>query len=212
MCNLNASVFKYSIGSHLDYIKIAYEFLIEAYQALAKKNYNACKNNENKIRDDLVKIAKSKNKINFPFRWITEFPDIENNNRIDIDLATPQSLIDDSNAIKIECKIVGENKYIDTKKSFEGKTPTNGIMSFITGKYSPQMPLAGMIGFIKAGEIHDKINRIKNRLQNHKEIITVQNLSRYLIKDNFKYSYDSKHKRMNKLKDILIYHLFFDFT
>ena len=209
---MNASVFKHSIGSHLDYIRIAYKHLIEAYQELTQNKYNASENNENKIRNDLVKISKLKKNRNFFFRWITEFPDIENNNRIDIDLATPQSLIDDSNAIKIECKIVGENKYIDTKKSFEGKTPTNGIMSFITGKYSPQMPLAGMIGFIKAGEIHYKINRIKNRLQNHKEIITLQNLSRYLIKDNFKYSYDSKHKRMNKLKDILIYHLFFDFT
>ena len=212
MCNLDASVFKYSTGSHLDYIKIAYEFLIEAYQELSKKNYNARENNENKIRNDLVKIAKSRKKSKLPFLWITEFPDIENNNRIDIALATPQSLIDESNAIKIECKIVGENKYIDTKKSFEGKNPTNGIMSFITGKYSPQMPLAGMIGFIKTGEIHDKIDRIKKRLQDHKEITTHQNLTKHPIKENFKYSYDSKHKRINNLKDISIHHLFFDFT
>ena len=105
MCNINATVFKHSTDSHLDYIKKAYGFLIEAYQELGGNNYNACKNNENKIRDNLVKIAKIKKNSSFPFRWITEFPDIENNNRIDIDLATPQSLIDDSNAIKIECKI-----------------------------------------------------------------------------------------------------------
>jgi len=210
---MNASVFEHSIGSHLDYIKIAYEFLIEAYQELADNNYNACNNNENTIRDDLVKIAKSKKYTNFPFRWITEFPDIENNNRIDIDLATPQSLEDDSNAIKIECKIVGVDKYIDTKKSFEReKSPTNGIMSFITGKYSPTMPLAGMVGFIKDGEIQFKIECIKKRLHKHKDIRTLQNLTKNLLNDNFEYSYDSKHERMKHLKDIIIYHLFFDFT
>ena len=209
---MNASGFKYTIGTHLDYIKIAYEFLIEAYKELINNNYIAVNNNENTIRDDLVKIAKSKKNINFPFRWSTEFPDIERNNRIDIDLATPQSLIDDSNAIKIECKIVGEDKYIDTKNSFERKNPTNGIMSFITGKYSPQMPLAGMIGFIKDGEIQNKIRTIRKRLKNHNNIITLQNLSKYIIKKEFEYSYHSKHERINNLKNISIYHLFFDFT
>ncbi len=209
---MNASDFKYTIDIHLDYIKIAYKFLIEAYQELINNNYIADKKNENKIRDDLVRIAKSKKNITFPILWITEFQDIKSNNRIDIGLATPQSLIDDSIVIKIECKIVGEDKYIDTKKSFERKNPTNGIMSFITGKYSPDMPLAGMIGFIKDGEIQNKIRTIRQRLKNHNNIMTLQNLSKYLIKKEFEYSYHSKHERMNDLKNISIYHLFFDFT
>jgi len=209
---VDATLFLNSFGSHKDYLDVAYVFLIEAYQELTKNSYDAYKNNENTVRDDLVKIAKTKKNLSFPFRWITEFPDIESNNRIDIDLATPQSLIDDSNAIKIECKFVGEDKYIDNKKSFESQNPTNGIMSFITGKYSPKMPLAGMIGFIKEGKIQDKIERIKKRLENHDDIKTLQNLSKYSIKDSFEYSYHSRHERKSGLKDILICHLFFDFT
>jgi len=211
--DMDATSFKYCIGSHNDYIKTAYEFLIEAYQELIKNKYNVCNNNENSIRDDLVKIAKLKKNNLLPFRWITEFPDIENHNRIDIDLATPQSLVDESEAIKIECKIVGEDKYIDTRKSFENSnSPTNGIMSFITGKYSPQMPIAGMIGFVKEGEIQIKIDRIIERLKKHNDIQTIQNLKKNPMKTNFEYCYNSKHKRTNNLNDILIYHLFFDFT
>lgn len=93
-------------------------------------------------------------------------------------------MTDESNAIKIECKIVGENKYIDTKKTFErNNSPTNGIMSFITGKYSSQMPLSGMIGFIKIGNINIKVNSIKKRLKNHVDIKkTYHNLEHYTIK------------------------------
>jgi len=209
---VDASLFLSSSGSHYHYLKIAYTFLIDAYQEITQNSYDASQNNENTIRNDLIKIAKNKKNISFPFRWITEYSDIENNNRIDIDLATPKSLPDDSYAIKIECKIVGEDKYIDTKQSFEGKCPTNGIMSFITGKYSPKMPLAGMIGFIKEGKIQDKIIRIKSRLETHKDIKTFQNLSKIILKKGFEYSYHSKHGRVNGLKSITIYHLFFDFA
>jgi len=210
---MDASIFKNSIGTHLNYLKIAYGFLIEAYQELVNLGYDASLNNENKIRDDLVKIAKKKKNYKFPFRWITEFHDIEEKNRIDIDLAIPCSLIDDSHAIKIECKKIGEDKYIDTKKSFSRKRgSTNGIMSFITGKYSPNMPLAGMIGFVKKGNIQIKIENIKKRINIHSDIITIQNLLKIKIIDNFEYSYHSKHKRSNNFRELDIYHLFFDFT
>lgn len=210
---IDASVFRFNSGSHLEYIKIAYAFLIEAYQEQIKNKYKASENNENRIRDDMVRIAKTKKNTDFPFRWITEYPDIEHNNRIDIDLATPQSLVDELNAIKIECKIVGVNKYIDNKKSFKRiKSPTNGVMSFISGKYALQLPVAGMIGFIKKGKIETKVNKIERLLQEHKDITTHQNLTLYPIKKNFEFSYHSVHDRENGLPKISIYHLFFDFT
>jgi hypothetical protein len=210
---IDATCFKFNSGIHLDYIKTAYTFLIEAYQQLIENNYNAISKNENTIRDDLVKIAKTKKNAALLFSWITEFPDIENNNRIDINLITPHNLGDEPNYIKIECKILGEaNKYIDDKNSFERKKPTNGIMSFITGKYSPQMPIAGMIGFIKDGTIQTKIDSIYKRLEKHKDIKTIQNLIAYSIEENFNFSYHSIHKRNCGLNDIAIYHLFFDYT
>lgn len=210
--NLGAAVFKFNRGTHLEYIRTAYKFLIEAYQQQIEDHYKCDLKNENIIRDDLVNIAKQKKDVSLPFRWITEFPDIEEKNRIDINLITPHCLDDETNDIKIECKIVGEDKYIDTKKTFENKKPTNGIMSFITGKYAQYMPLAGMIGFIKDGDIQTKIKNIRQRLAIHADIETLQNLSAYPIKENFKYSYHSIHKRNKALKEIDIYHLFFDYT
>ncbi|MCK4981423.1 MAG: hypothetical protein KAS17_00795 [Victivallaceae bacterium] len=210
MSNMNASIFQHSSGTSSEFIKCAYRFLIIAYTQLINNNYVA--GNENNIRDNLVKLAKKNKDYNLPFRWITEFPDIERNNRIDIDLATPASLKDDSLAIKIECKIVGEDKYIDTTKSFARiESPTNGIMSFITGKYSPEMCLAGMIGFIKTGNINEKILKLKWRLDNHNDIKTTKNVTTYTLIDNFDYSYMSEHERVN-LPNIGLYHLFFDFT
>ncbi len=211
--SIDASAFGFNTGTHIEYLKIAYTSLVEAYQQQITNSYNATNINENSIRNDIVIIAKTKKNFDLPFRWITEFPDIDNNNRIDIDLATPLSLIDESNAIKIECKIVGEDKYIDTKKSFERtNSQTNGIMSFITGKYSPKMPVAGMIGFIKEENINIKIKKIKKRLEKHSDITTLQNLKAYLIKDDFKYSYFSIHDRDNDLRKISLYHLFFDYS
>ena len=210
---MDASIFKYNKGTHFNYIQIAYGFLIEAFQELTSNHYNAKQNNENTIRDELVKIAQKKKNKDFIFYWNTESRDLEKSNRIDIELVPPYALDDFNKVIKIECKIVGEDKYIDTESSFNRKnSPTNGIMSFITGKYSPDMPLAGMIGFIKEGKIELKIKNIKNRIDNHIAINTIQNLVQISITDSFNYSYHSKHKRYNGLKKIDIYHLFFDFT
>jgi hypothetical protein len=210
--NLNAAVFKFNRGTHLEYIRTAYKFLIEAYQQLIEHQYNCESKNENIIRDDLVRIAETKKDAKMFFTWETESRDIINSNRIDIKLITPFSLIDKTNSITIECKIIGEEKYIDNQNSFERENPTNGIMSFITGKYARYMPLAGMIGFIKEGDIQTKIKKIQQRLAKHNEIETIQNLNAYFIEENFKYSYHSIHKRNNNLKEISIYHLFFDYT
>ncbi len=209
---IDASVFKFSGGTHLDYIRTAYTFLIEAYQQQIENNYNSEEKNENSIRDDLVKIAQTKKDPKLPLIWGTETRDIVNSNRIDIHLITPYCFDDANTGIKIECKIIGEDKYIDSKNSFERENPTNGIMSFISGKYARYMPLAGMIGFVIDGNIKTKIDKIRQRLTKHKDIETIKNLIEYSIKENFKYSYHSIHKRYSNLKEIDIYHLFFDYT
>ncbi len=197
----SAEYFIFKTGTHFKYLQTAYKLLIEAYNELQSKKYNIANCNENKIRNVLVRVAKKKKSELF-FYWITEFPDIERNNRIDIELITPYSLKDDEKTIKIECKIVGENNYINR----------NGINSFVEGKYSSEMFLAGMIGFIKDGKIENKIENIKNRIKNHKEIKTTKNLTECTIDKKFKYSYFSQHKRTKPLSKIDLYHLFFDFT
>jgi hypothetical protein len=209
---LDASVFNFNNGTHLDYLRTAYTFLIEAYQQLTDNNYDSKSKNENNLRDDLVRIAEIKKDTKLKFAWETESRDIINANRIDIKLITPYSLLDRSSSITIECKIIGEDQYIDNRNSFERKNPTNGIMSFITGKYAKHMPVAGMIGFSKEGKIQEKIKNLCQRLKKHKDINTSQNLTYYTIKHNFEYTYHSIHERNNQLKEISIYHLFFDYT
>ena len=74
------------------------------------------------------------------------------------------------------------------------------------------MPLVGMIGFIKNGDLKIKIDNIKNLLKNHPDITTLNNLIPYPVTTNFNYSYYSIHNRENNLGNISIYHLFFDYT
>lgn len=209
---MNANIFTKKSGTHLHYLKTAYRFLIESYLELLNNAYNVSLKNENSIRDDLVRIAKKKNN-GLMFQWITEKPDLDNNSRIDILLITPLSLGDESKNINIECKIVGEDKYIDTNESFKRKSsPTNGIMSFLSGKYSEKMPIVGMIGFIKEGEIETKIDKIQKRITKHHSSNTIENLNKYEIVSDFNYSYVSRHAKLINSSKINIYHLFFDFV
>lgn len=200
------------IGTDLQYLNIAYNALIGAYNDLKNVKFDTSKCNENKIRDELVKLAKKKPSPLF-FRWSTEFPDLDKNNRIDIELINPLSLIDNEKGIKIECKIIkGGSEYIDTKETHEREiNPTNGIMSFISGKYASKMPIAGMIGFIKEGKIDDKIKKVESKIKDHKQIKTIKNLTFYKIDDKFVHSYHSQHERYSGLSEIDIYHLFFNF-
>ena len=193
--------FIYNTGTHLDYLQNSYRLLIESYDDLCEDGYDSSSNNENKIRNDLVQIAENKPS-DLKYRWITELPDLEKNNRIDIELVTPLNLSDKNLGLKIECKIVGEEKYINS----------NGISSFVEGKYASDMPLAGMIGFVKEGDIVNKINNVKSKINAHKTIKTIQNLVFYQVNKKFKYSYLSKHKRVSKIPKIDLYHLFLDFN
>ncbi len=209
-----ASQFLHRGDTHLDFLKEAYILLILAYEDLKAENYDVNSKNENRIRDDLVVIAEKK-ETNLNFEWDTESRNLKKANRIDISLITPLGLgAGIEKRIGIECKIISASgtEYIDNKASHSRKNnPTNGIMSFVSGKYASQMPLAGMIGFIKNGIISDKIEKIKELLNNHSDITTDQNLESYEFKEGFNASYESKHQRENN-DPIVLYHLFFSFT
>lgn len=197
----SAKNFIYNTGTYLDFLKDSYSLLIKSYNSLCSDGYDAGGKNENKIRNDLIKIAE-KLPSSLKYEWIPESVDLDKSNRIDIDLITPLSFGVKEKRLKIECKIVGEDEYINR----------NGISSFVSGKYADKMPLAGMIGLIKKGDIVNKIDNIKLKINTHKTIKTIQNLVFYQMNKKFKYSYLSKHKRINKLPKIDLYHLFFNFN
>lgn len=203
-----ANPFEYSRPVQVGILNAACTLLIKEYQSLSSAAYDVSDKNENRIRDDLVRGA-NRLKLTDPttssmqFSIISERPDLEENSRIDINIITPSALLDNlASAITLECKIVGENEYING----------NGLVSFITGKYSAGTDIAGMIGFIKEGDIAQKVNGIRSRLDRHTSIVTTRNLERNNILNNFDQSYDSEHERTEGLSGITIQHLFLDFV
>lgn len=199
--NNSVSIFQHYGDIHLEFLKEAYNLLILAYKDLKLQKYNADSKNENTIRNDLVKIAKEKKDSDMQLRFITEFPDLKENSRIDIQLITALSMKEgEGSDITIECKIVGGNQYVNK----------NGISSFVSNKYASSMPIAGMIGFIKNGDVSEKIKKINELLDMHLNIITDENLQYYKLKTDFSESYQSIHQRKSN-GTIALYHLFFDF-
>lgn len=203
-----ANPFEYSRPVQVGIMSAACTLLIKEYQGLSSNGYDVSDKNENKIRDDLVRGA-NRLKVADPvissmqFAMLSERPDLEENSRIDINIATPSALMDNfATAITIECKIVGENDYVNG----------NGLISFITGKYSAGTDIAGMIGFIKEGDIARKVEGIKRRLDQHESIVTTQNLESNSILMGFDQSYKSEHERTNGLSNIDMQHLFLDFV
>lgn len=199
--------FAYSKPIQVGILNAACSLLIKEYQNLQSSGFDASDKNENRIRDELVKGANRQKVIDpqtslMQFFMVSERPDLEENSRIDINIMTPSALMDNgATAITMECKIVGENEYING----------NGLISFISGKYSSGTDIAGMVGFIKEGAIVSKIDGIKTRLQNHASIVTTKNLEKNDIVADFEHSYESSHERSG-LSEITMQHLFFDFV
>lgn len=105
----------------------------------------------------------------------------------------------------IECKRVDNsskkiNEYID-----------EGILRFVEGKYSSEMPLASMIGFIEKDDPKIVKTHINNNLNQTKNIDTQLELTNYILED-FNDLYFSIHKRVRNPTSIYIFHLLFDYT
>lgn len=84
-----------------------------------------------------------------------------------------------------------------------------GLKRFIELKYSSKESYAGMIGFIISGDILTITSDLNEKV---KDCFFVLRQSNFLSKRcvNWKYSFQSKHNRINNTK-IHIYHLFFEF-
>ncbi len=199
---MDSSIFLYSKDANLPYVTDANIMLVRAYTALVSQGYDASGNYENTIRDDLVRQAQRLKTSGLAYMFSTEFPDLEKSSRIDIRIITPMTLESfGKGGITYECKIIGEDAYINR----------NGLNSFIESKYAENMAIGGMVGFIKEGDINSKITKIQTKLTQHPTINTVRNLEQFKLDDDFEYSYVSDHTKLDT-SEISIYHLFFDFV
>lgn len=108
-----------------------------------------------------------------------------------------------------ECK-----RLKNTSKNSEERGYLSDIQKFVSRKYKFRFPFTGMIGFVEKSSISidDIINDINKRLQKSSNIITIQELTPFKVK-NFKYCRLSKHKKtFPRNIPIEVYHLFFDYS
>jgi len=219
--DLDATAFIKTEGFYYEEFKAVLSLLMRCYNEIRTneipKSYEKGFELENHLRNVLVKkylrIYKEKFGISY-LGFEIESGEIDLNHItvgfIDIKV-TNAGLInsmecDEDIYYAIECKRL--NKYSQKITGYVEE----GIYRFVDGKYSSKMPLACMIGFIEKNDPNIIVNKINIKLKDDTSIVTIQELNKYHIQDDFENSYLSKHERKN-LEDIIdIYHLMFDYT
>ncbi|MBU7028381.1 MAG: hypothetical protein HXS48_15720 [Theionarchaea archaeon] len=217
---LDAKSFIKSEGTYLGEFKLVLKLLIYCYHQIIENEifgpYKSGYQLEHRLRN-VLKCYLTRNKekygveflgfeiepgeINMTYETIG-FLDIKVTNACSQELRK----YDEDIYYAIECKrLDNSSKKVDAYVK-------NGILRFIIGKYSKNMPLACMIGFIEEGNPCIIVNKINDRLEIDKRIITLQKLVNCDIQEKFEQSYISKHKRQNNLGIIDLYHLLFDYT
>ncbi|MDN3510051.1 MAG: hypothetical protein NG784_01910 [Candidatus Jettenia sp.] len=192
-------------------IKIVY-----CYRLMLSNNVRVA-NNENQIRDVLLinylKNNEIRNRLQLTaYLFDKEVPEDNTKGRTDIKVQTMNTFVDTSAYYIIECKrLDGQN--------LKGKTGLNaeyigrGIMRFVSGQYSTNKYLNGIIGFVVTQmDIDANVENINHLLKKtfseaHTETVLT---SLNFIRD-FQYQYYSLHKSTGN-KKIKLYHLMFDFS
>lgn len=148
---------------------------------------------------------------------------IENKGRADIRvLPTMAEYIDDDEYYLIECKRLGySNSQSTSATELNTEYVKNGICRFVSGYYSSHYDCNAMFGFLVSQvcvqtDIIDDINTKLNKDYINTQRRTVNaNAKKQLTYDNFAngypYSYISTHTHASG-KDLVLYHLLFDFS
>jgi len=215
---MDASIFKNDKKYYLEeFDRVLQLFIFSCEKMILKEKFDLTEW-ETFLRNILVKKYLIKYKSNFKIEnlnFYSEVQDISEDCKtggfVDIHISNPMGIIGKENLFyAFECKrlyggLTKNKEYVN-----------NGLSRFIDGKYSKNMPLAGMIGFVqgfkRGGNMNSLVVDIKSILSDDKTIKTTKNLTPYKIDNKFKHSYFSQHKRKNKLPKIDLYHLFFDFN
>ena len=102
----------------------------------------------------------------------------------------------------VECKNLYD-KQPDKKQRYVEK----GVKHFISGQYASKSTVSAMIGYVLSGRIPDAVQSLTPLIA---ATDPIQNLTReLLVKDP---QYKSSHLRTTDGKEILLYHLFFNFV
>lgn len=174
-------------------------------------------NNENLIRDELlIKYLKNneiRNKMQLTkYLFDREVPEDNTKGRTDIKVQTINTFLDQSAYYIIECKRL-DNQNLNGKTGLNAEYIRNGIMRFVSGQYTTNKYLNGMIGFV-VEQLNISVNIINiNKLlkENFSDAKTRTYLTSLNFINDFKYQYYSIHKDI-KDNEFKLYHLMFDFS
>ncbi len=213
---LNTSAFPGSTDFYIAEFEIILTKIVCCYKILLSDKVRVT-NNENLIRDKLLinylKNNEIRNKIQLTkYLFDKEVPEDNTKGRTDIKVQTINTFLDTSAYYIIECKRLN-NQNLEGTTGLNAEYIKKGIMRFVSGQYSTNNNLNGMIGFVvEQMDIGANIMNINNLLKNNFTGANTENFLTPLcfIKD-FEYQYYSTHKD-TKGKKIKLYHLMFDFS
>ena len=217
LSGINASSFVHSLEIYEIEFKNILNGITYCYKMMISNNVSLA-NNENRIRDvlrkDYLNNREIRNNIGFTgkYSFDREVPEDNDRGKVDIKVATQDTLTEPEAYYIIECKRLN-NKNLTGITGLNAEYIRNGILRFVKRKYSSYYQVNGMIGFVvERMNISDNIKNINRLLKNNfKHANTRKNLKSVNFINRFRYSYCSTHK-IDKGKEIKLYHLMFDFS
>lgn len=214
--NLNASRFDQTPNFYEDEFECVLIGITLCYQMMINDGA-LVPNDENKIRDilltDYLKNNMIRNQVRLTeYLFDREVPEDNSVGRTDIKIQTQNTFIDTQAYYTIECKRL-DNQNITGTSGLNAKYIEEGIMRFISRKYSAFHGINGMIGFIvERMNIGGNIANINRLLQdNFTNANTGVPLTEVAFIENFDYQYYSEHFDIENRK-LKLYHLMFDFS
>lgn len=186
-------------------------YIIKAYKLLVEENVQV-ENNENRIRDILVEDYLNDNvkREQLGIEHVTfnrEAAENMDKGFVDIKVQTMISLNEPQAYYIFECK------RLDGNKGLNEKYIKDGIMRFVSEKYSSYYGLNGMIGFeVETFDTPDNVEEINQSVfSKYPEAAFIEKIYPVTIIENFRYCFISTHKTVS-LNRVELYHLMLDFS
>ncbi|MBM4055102.1 MAG: hypothetical protein FJ264_10635 [Planctomycetes bacterium] len=221
MDNLNACIFQYRNEPYeLEFERIL-TGITACYKMMIKDNVSVPSNDEDRIRDVLYNNYLNNNrvrnnlKLNY-YIFDCEVAEYDKNGNLagflDLKVSTQNRFFDSNAYYSIECKRL-DNKKLSGVTGLNADYIKEGIMRFVTERYSSHSGINGMIGFVvEKINIDSNIKSINELLiNNFKDANTQKKLTHVGFIKKFKHSYYSIHTDIEN-KKIKLYHLMFDLS
>lgn len=213
---LNALVFPFSLDDYEAKFECILIGITACYQMMIKDGV-LVPNDENKIRDilliDYLKNNSIRNQVRLTeYLFDREVPEDNSDGRTDIKIQTQNTFTDTQAYYTIECKRL-DNQNPTGTSGLNAKYIEEGIMRFVSRRYSSFHGINGMIGFIvECMNVGENIANINRLLQdNFTKANTDTPLTEIAFIENVDYQYYSKHFDIEN-KKLKLYHLMFDFS